>query len=369
MRMSRAGGLLVNGTAEEHLRIGALEDAGDAGAPLELLLDDRPDGLSFSPESMPSATAGRPVDTAAKRPVSESSDSESTTATDHDVPIAPAEPPAKVARTAQLVPEQPQFYTSGGRRRCRAACMCCWERKLRCSMLQCGACLNCVERNRMCIPRIHNRRPSQLVGGRRNIGPDANEVMTVEALTSMGAGSPSSMPQPVPAHGGMMYAPYAGGYAMGGAPCVVGIPVSQPHTQGVEGGSPGFANGMAMVGNGPMMMGAHMAKGQMGPMPLAPGQVQSGPMNMYYASQFMPAAFHQMMMRQANPHMPGQMMQGYAHQPFAPGAPGMAVPPSAGAQHAQMMPQMPPHMLMQPTWSTRAETSPNSCSSFSARQL
>ena len=36
MRMGRAGGLLVDGTAEEHLRIGALEDAGDAGAPLEL---------------------------------------------------------------------------------------------------------------------------------------------------------------------------------------------------------------------------------------------------------------------------------------------------------------------------------------------
>ena len=35
MRMGRAGGLLVDGTAEEHLRIGALEDAGDAGAPLE----------------------------------------------------------------------------------------------------------------------------------------------------------------------------------------------------------------------------------------------------------------------------------------------------------------------------------------------
>jgi len=28
--MGRAGGLLVDGTAEEHLRIGALEDAGDA---------------------------------------------------------------------------------------------------------------------------------------------------------------------------------------------------------------------------------------------------------------------------------------------------------------------------------------------------
>ena len=34
MRMGRAGGLLADGTAEEHLRIGALEDAGDAGAPL-----------------------------------------------------------------------------------------------------------------------------------------------------------------------------------------------------------------------------------------------------------------------------------------------------------------------------------------------
>jgi len=38
----------VDSTAEEHLRIGALEDAGDAGAPLELLLDDRPDGLMSS---------------------------------------------------------------------------------------------------------------------------------------------------------------------------------------------------------------------------------------------------------------------------------------------------------------------------------
>jgi len=46
--MGRAGGLLVDGTDEEHLRIGALEDAGDAGAPLELLLDDRPDGLMSS---------------------------------------------------------------------------------------------------------------------------------------------------------------------------------------------------------------------------------------------------------------------------------------------------------------------------------
>jgi len=36
MRMGRAGGLLVDGTAEGHLRIGALEDAGDAGAPLNL---------------------------------------------------------------------------------------------------------------------------------------------------------------------------------------------------------------------------------------------------------------------------------------------------------------------------------------------
>jgi len=34
----QAGVLLMDGTAEEHLRIGALalEDAGDAGAPLEL---------------------------------------------------------------------------------------------------------------------------------------------------------------------------------------------------------------------------------------------------------------------------------------------------------------------------------------------
>jgi len=45
MRMGRAGRLLVDGTAEEHLRIGALEDAGDAGAPLELLKS----GFSFLP--------------------------------------------------------------------------------------------------------------------------------------------------------------------------------------------------------------------------------------------------------------------------------------------------------------------------------
>jgi len=50
--MSRAGGLLVDGTAEEHLRIGALKSAGDAGAPLELLLDDRPGGLVISPQKL-----------------------------------------------------------------------------------------------------------------------------------------------------------------------------------------------------------------------------------------------------------------------------------------------------------------------------
>jgi len=41
MHMGRAGGLLVDGTAEEHLRIGALEDAGDAGAPLDSFADSR----------------------------------------------------------------------------------------------------------------------------------------------------------------------------------------------------------------------------------------------------------------------------------------------------------------------------------------
>jgi len=35
----------VDGRAEEHLRIRPLEDAGDAGVPLELLLEDRPVGL------------------------------------------------------------------------------------------------------------------------------------------------------------------------------------------------------------------------------------------------------------------------------------------------------------------------------------
>jgi len=46
--MGRAGDLRLGGLAEEHLRIGALEDPGDAGTPLELLLDDRPDGLVSS---------------------------------------------------------------------------------------------------------------------------------------------------------------------------------------------------------------------------------------------------------------------------------------------------------------------------------
>jgi len=45
--MGRAGGLLVDGTAEEHLRIGALEDAGrDAGAPLVMMICFIPTGYS-----------------------------------------------------------------------------------------------------------------------------------------------------------------------------------------------------------------------------------------------------------------------------------------------------------------------------------
>mmetsp|Transcript_25670 Transcript_25670/g.77987 ORF Transcript_25670/g.77987 Transcript_25670/m.77987 type:complete len:424 (-) Transcript_25670:747-2018(-) len=56
---------------------------------------------------------------------------------------------------------EPYFYLSGERKRCRNACKACWERKSRCTMLKCGSCLNCVERNRECIPREHlrNRQP------------------------------------------------------------------------------------------------------------------------------------------------------------------------------------------------------------------
>ncbi|EOD19240.1 hypothetical protein EMIHUDRAFT_243065, partial [Emiliania huxleyi CCMP1516] len=36
--------------------------------------------------------------------------------------------------------------------------MACWKAKLRCTMLQCGSCLSCVERGRPCIPRVRMKR-------------------------------------------------------------------------------------------------------------------------------------------------------------------------------------------------------------------
>ncbi|EOD40008.1 hypothetical protein EMIHUDRAFT_454368 [Emiliania huxleyi CCMP1516] len=57
-----------------------------------------------------------------------------------------------------LQPGETAFYPSGERRRAKQACMACWKAKLRCTMLQCGSCLSCVERGRPCIPRVRMKR-------------------------------------------------------------------------------------------------------------------------------------------------------------------------------------------------------------------
>eukprot|EP00962_Isochrysis_galbana_P035487 scaffold12177_cov114-Isochrysis_galbana.AAC.1 len=45
MRMSRADSALLARAGEDHLGIGTHERDGDSGTPLELTLDDRPDGI------------------------------------------------------------------------------------------------------------------------------------------------------------------------------------------------------------------------------------------------------------------------------------------------------------------------------------
>jgi len=53
-----------------------------------------------------------------------------------------------------LQPGETAFYPSGERKRAKQACMACHKAKLRCTMLQCGSCLYCVERGWPCIPRV-----------------------------------------------------------------------------------------------------------------------------------------------------------------------------------------------------------------------
>jgi hypothetical protein len=83
--------------------------------------------------------------------------------------------------------EEGSSNTLEERKRCRMACMSCWERKLRCTMLKNGSCLKCVERNRPCVPRVHNRRPSGRLGGRYRLPTDGSDViMSVSALAALG---------------------------------------------------------------------------------------------------------------------------------------------------------------------------------------
>lgn len=68
MRMSRADSALLARAGEDHLGIGTHERDGDSGTPLELTLDDRPDGISsvlglldlLSPERVEDVPEGRP---------------------------------------------------------------------------------------------------------------------------------------------------------------------------------------------------------------------------------------------------------------------------------------------------------------------
>jgi len=68
MRMSRADSALLARAGEDHLGIGTHERDGDSGTPLELTLDDRPDGIPsvlglldlLSPERVEDAPEGRP---------------------------------------------------------------------------------------------------------------------------------------------------------------------------------------------------------------------------------------------------------------------------------------------------------------------
>ena len=205
-----------------------------------------------------------------------------------------------------------QFYPSGERRRCRAACMCCWERKLRCTPLKCGSCLNCVEHDRQCIPRVQIR----LVRVSHHLGSDTSEGLMSVDLTAMGTEQQSYM---AGNHFGGMYPnPLAGpGMYYGGYPMVpqatVGIPINQstmlggttqpsmmatPMDHTIDGttGMPNMSGQMGanvMLSNG---MGIHMQNGMgfNGQMPSAcmPGQMsnmvnhgfphgQLGPMSLY----------------------------------------------------------------------------------------
>ena len=193
-------------------------------------------------QAMHPAQASRQMADFGKRKLDATYDAESNETEQADEQFGQEMHTSQAPRSGMEPMERPtgelQFYPCGERRRCRAACTRCWERKLRCTMLKCGACLNCVEHKRQCIPRVHNRRPSQL----RHLGPDAGEVLMMGgALTAMDPvpqyymsgnhhGVMFAPPNPNPMAGPSMY--HSGGYSMGNAPqlATVGFPVTNQST-------------------------------------------------------------------------------------------------------------------------------------------
>mmetsp|Transcript_23660 Transcript_23660/g.49559 ORF Transcript_23660/g.49559 Transcript_23660/m.49559 type:complete len:347 (+) Transcript_23660:77-1117(+) len=57
-----------------------------------------------------------------------------------------------------------EYYSSGERKRMRAACESCHERKLRCIMLRCGQCQQCYNRKRTCVLRTKRARTTGKFG-------------------------------------------------------------------------------------------------------------------------------------------------------------------------------------------------------------
>lgn len=139
---------------------------------------------------------------------------ESTTSAPSYAPVEQTQIASDAASTSHCNPLEPaeeliEYYSSGERKRMRAACESCHERKLRCIMLRCGSCQQCYNRKRTCTPRVKRGRTPCKSSGHLPYGMTGGHVMAMGANPAM-----MSMPE------------FARGDRMAGMP----IPCAQPTT-------------------------------------------------------------------------------------------------------------------------------------------
>lgn len=105
---------------------------------------------------------------------------------------------------------QDEFYPSGERKRVRSACVACHERKLRCVMLKKGGCRHCLEKDRICTPRIEKKRGRPRNSELRSrpqlyVGPGMNHLAPLGLHQSCDVSALGTMPNLASLHAAQLH--------------------------------------------------------------------------------------------------------------------------------------------------------------------